>query len=473
MNIDAIICNSDIIIVSDRYGMNIANNISDELKKLNFSCVISDGVINTDKMHIILFTHKIQNLPKNYIMIQIQQISKCANIIGKISNDMKNSTLVFDYSLLNFIYYNNIFENCISYQPLPVSTRLMEYIPEYSYDVIYFGTVTDRRKKIIDVISKENFIIATTHDLFGDNLYYHLKKAKIILNLHNHYDSILETYKINEVLQFNTLIISENSTEKNIKKLYEDDIFFIDTIDDNLSNIQILIDKINDCLHNLEHYNKIKTNIRKKTIENIYNNFSYNFKRNLIACNMLNTKMINLNLNLNNILCLHSDKINSLERFNKINYKFLDNIDYFNMIKYKQENHKRIMNYKILFENLLETNNQYITVCDTSCVLPDDFTDFYQSITNYFMINNADMYINITEPINEEDISKLELSNNYIFIHYKKYRYSNFVIFSRNYAKIFLDKYEGELDSLDFDKLQEEFNFTIISNNVKYFDVIN
>jgi hypothetical protein len=83
------------------------------------------------------------------------------------------------------------------------------------------------------------------------------------------------------------------------------------------------------------------------------------------------------------------------------------------------------------------------------------------------------VYINITEKIDENDVSKLDLYNDIIFIHYKKYRESNFTIFSRNYARKFLDKYNEELDSLDFNKLHEEHNFTIISNNVKYFDVIS
>ena len=472
MNIDAVICHSDIIIVSDRYTMNIANNLSDELKKLNFSCVISDGIINTDKMHIILCPNNLQ-MPQNYIIFQIQQISKCGHIIGKISNDMKNSVLTFDYSLSNFIYYNNIFENCISYQPLPISNKLMDYIPEYSYDVLYFGSLNDRRKKILDGLSTENFIIATGYDLFGENLYYHIKKAKIILNLHNHNDSILETYKLNEILQFNTLIISETTNESNIKKLYDDDIFFIDVIDDNLSNLQLLKYKIQDLLNNFDQYNKFKSNIRKKTIENIYNNFSYNLKRNLIASNLLNTRMINIDLNKNKILCLHNEKINDLDRFNKLNYKFLDKINYFNMIKCKNEIQKKIINYKILFENLLDSDLQYITICNTSCIIPNNFNEIYKSLIDYFIINCADMYININDTIDDNDVSKLDLYNDIIFIHYKKYRESNFTIFSRNYARKFLDKYNEELDLLDFNKLHEEHNFTIISNNVKYFDMIN
>jgi len=472
MNIDTVICHSDIIIVSNRYTMNIANNLLDELKKLNFSCVISDGIINTDKMHIILCPNNLQ-MPQNYIIFQLQQISKSGNTIGKISNDIKNSVLTFDYSLSNFIYYNNIFENFVSYQLLPISNKLIEFIPEYSYDVLYFGSLNDRRKKILDGLSKENFIIATGHELFGDNLYYHIKKAKIILNLHNQYDSILETYKLNEILQFNTLIISETTNESNIKKLYEDDIFFVDVIDDNLSNLQLLKYKIQDLLNNFDHYNKFKSHIRKTTIGNIYNNFSYNLKRNLVASNLLNTRMINIDLNINKILCLHTDILDNLERFNKFNYKFSNKINYFNMIKYKNETQKKIMNYKILFENLLNSDLQYITVCNTACIIPNNFNDIYKSIVNYFVINCADMYINITDKIDENDVSKLDLYDDIIFIHYKKYRESNFNIFSRNYAIKFLDKYNEELDSIDFDKLQEEHNFTIISNNIKYFDLIN
>jgi hypothetical protein len=473
MNIDTIVCHSDIIIVTDRYGQYIANSLADELRRLNLTCAISDGVINTDKPHIILFAHKIQNMPKNYILMQLQQLNKSQSIVNKISIDIGNSMMTLDFSLLNFAYYTNGNNMVIDYQPMPIINRIMDFIPEYSYDVLFFGTITERRKKILDELSKNNFIVATAHDIYNENLYFHIKKAKIILNLHNYYDSIFETYKINEILQFNTLIISEDIADEQIKNIYENDIFFVDTIDDTLSNMNQLIDTITDCLKNFDNYikNYKKNNIRKETIEKAYNLFSENLKRNLVSCNLLSSKI--LNIDINKIICLY-DTPKELNKFNKFNESNKE-IEYFSMIKHKNINYKRILNYKIIFENLLKSNNKFVSICLSSSIFPNNFNNFYDTIIEYFLINCVDVYTNINESIKGEDIKKTDLYDKLIFFHHKKYplndRETNFIIFSRKFASQFIEKFEesDKFDNFNIDKFCEENNMSIISNDVTYF----
>ena len=58
------------------------------------------------------------------------------------------------------------------------------------------------------------------NDLFGDDLYKVIMKSKIILNIHYYKNAVLETARINDVLRFNKVIISEKSCDNDIMELY-------------------------------------------------------------------------------------------------------------------------------------------------------------------------------------------------------------------------------------------------------------
>ena len=74
MDINSIISNADIIIVTSKSGLNIANNLSEELKILNFNTTIVNNITDSDKLHIILFSFLLPKLPKNYILYQLEQL---------------------------------------------------------------------------------------------------------------------------------------------------------------------------------------------------------------------------------------------------------------------------------------------------------------------------------------------------------------------------------------------------------------
>jgi hypothetical protein len=73
------------------------------------------------------------------------------------------------------------------------------------------------------------------------------QKSKIILNLHYYSDPALETCRINEVLNFDKLIISEFPSPKDSSniELYKNVVVFVDEINKDMSNLEMLIEKIN------------------------------------------------------------------------------------------------------------------------------------------------------------------------------------------------------------------------------------
>jgi uncharacterized protein (DUF2164 family) len=458
----------DIIIVTSQFGLNIAYNLSEELRKLNFKVGISNNIIPTDKLHIILFSFLLPVLPKNYILYQLEQINKSNYITNKLYKDISKSLLIMDYSRENISKYKNDRDN-ISYQMMPIVNYIIEYVPEYSYDVIFFGSMNEKRKKILDYLSMQNIIVASTNNIFGENLYYHLKKAKIILNLHYYDNALLETARLNEILKFNTLIISENSNlMKDNQDFYKDDVFFIENIDDNLENINVLSEQIFDCLKHFDLYKKKINKIRKNTIQNIYNEFSLNLKKNLISCDHLNSKLLKLNIDHDKILCICYSY--NVETFNKLNNNFLNIIDYYYIVKNKDKKFEENINYKILCENLLDSDYEYISICSIDMVFPQNFNRIYNNIIEYFLLDKYDIFINLNQTDKLDNLNKNNIYNKIIYYKYDNIENieikSNFNIFSRKFASKYLDYYYYNHGQIDMKKLIKEYNLSVITAKI-------
>jgi hypothetical protein len=460
--------NEDIIIVTTQFGLNIAQNLGEELKRLNFTVVITNNILQTDKLHIILFSFVLPQLPKNYILYQLEQLNKSKYITAKLYQDISNALITIDYSKENISKYKINKEN-ISFQMMPIQNKIIEYIPEYSYDILFFGTINDRRQKILDYLSKQNMIIASTNNIFGENLYFHVKKSKIILNLHYYDNALLETARLNDILKYNTLIISENSNlMKDNQHFYKDDVFFIENIDDDHNNINVLTEQIFDCLKYFDKYKKNLSKIRKNTIQNIYDEFSINFKKNLISSGYLNSKLLTFNINPDKILCM-CDNYN-IEKFTKINNNFLNVIDNFYIVKNKDKKFEELINYKILCENLLNSDYQYISTCSLDVIFPQNFSEIYNIIIEYFLISAGDIYITLNQTSIIDNLKSTGIYNDIMFFKYDKLQNisikSNFNIFSRNFAKIYLDWYYMNHGNIDINKLIEENNLYIMTSNI-------
>jgi hypothetical protein len=272
------------IIVTSRWGLKIAESLSLMLKSLGYETTIIDDVIYLDMINknnsrpneyfIILFSHLLKNLPSSnkYIMYQLEQKMQSRFITNNVLNNILNSLFTIDYSLENINNFQEPYKSKLSYYPMPIINSLEENNITYDYDLLFFGSVFfSRRTNIIKELEKKYNIYHTSTN-FGEELYKIIKKSKIIINLHVYPESILETARINEVLPFNKLIISELpcDTDNINKEFYEDKVVFCPRINDDLSNISNLYEHIDKYL-NMENYNEyIKRN--QSSISNIYVN---------------------------------------------------------------------------------------------------------------------------------------------------------------------------------------------------------
>lgn len=255
-------------IQTTKYLLNIANSLRSMLYGMKFSAeVMSSEEISREiereipgVHYIFLCIGHMFHLPKKskYYIYNLEQVNYHPDfpLLGLVDNRaefintaFKNATNIFDYSEMNITNYPEDFKNKALYLPVPLEEN-PKIISEKEYDVLFFGGLNDRRKKILEYLKKDMNIRVVTN-VFGEELYDMIKKARIVLNIHFKGESLLETARIYDCIRHSTpLIISEESIDKAVMEEYKDIVNFVPVIKEDLSNMDELVKGIQNLLSN-------------------------------------------------------------------------------------------------------------------------------------------------------------------------------------------------------------------------------
>ena len=244
----------------------------------------------------MLFAHLVQTYPppNKCIVFQLEQKKQSGYVTPKILEIISNTIMTLDYSMENIQDYSeNLINKKVRYFPMPILNKLDTTFHDIQHEIIFFGSMThnSRRRNIIKKL-KEKYNILFIETLFGEKLYQVIQKSKIVLNIHVYPNSILETARINEVLPFNKLVISElpDAEDHVNKELYDNVVVYCDTILPDLSNISSMCEKIDYYLNPTNYANFISNN--KTNIEKIYKNSKSHLEKHLASCNLHNIKEV-------------------------------------------------------------------------------------------------------------------------------------------------------------------------------------
>jgi hypothetical protein len=232
-----------------------------------------NSIYNKDIIYLILFNNETHNLlPNRYIFYQIEQIGSIfltdKKFLKRLKYMCKKAEQVWEYSNISTNIYKKYCLNTIKLVPLPFIYDKLEQqnivdFDSLEYDIFFYGHKNERRDKILLEL-KKHFKIKIGYGYYAEKKVKYILKSKIIINLHFYKEAGLETCRINEILNFNKIIISENSPlDKYNIELYNDIIVLVDIIEDDLSNIKLLINKVKYYLNKHNYLEKIKVNILK------------------------------------------------------------------------------------------------------------------------------------------------------------------------------------------------------------------
>lgn len=201
-----------------------------------------------------------------YVIFQLENLIENVNI-NKYIELFKNAMYIYDYNSYNLKYYNDKIKSKIHIFQPPISTS--EHI-----DILFYGTLNERRKKILGDLKKK-FNITIVTNVFGEKLIELIKKSKIILNISYYNNSLLETTRLNECLPFNNVIISESPKLNQDNQQYNDRVIFINPIIGDYSEISNHIEKFQKKHSIIKDLNQQFDVTMNRTIINYFNEQKY------------------------------------------------------------------------------------------------------------------------------------------------------------------------------------------------------
>lgn len=103
----------------------------------------------------------------------------------------------------------------------PQLTRIPK-APEPDIDVLFYGSITDRRKAIFDQIEARGLKLVNLFGVYGAQRDEYIARSKVVLNLHNHASEIFEIVRVHYLLSNKVAVVSEVNSSTSIPEIYTD-----------------------------------------------------------------------------------------------------------------------------------------------------------------------------------------------------------------------------------------------------------
>jgi len=208
------------------------------LTDLGYKATVSKNHLQKDAINILLgstiFASRYLNLNKTlkglpYIVYQLEPLNLNLGLIKDWPEYLEvliNAHAIWDYAPYNQNYladhgFHNVYVTPPAHHSLIETLQLDEL---KDIDVLFYGSPHDRRKKVMQDLSKHNIKVVYVESLFGEDRNNLIRRAKIILNIHAwHGLNVLETVRLSFLLANKCFIISENSDHNP----YSDGVIFV------------------------------------------------------------------------------------------------------------------------------------------------------------------------------------------------------------------------------------------------------
>jgi len=259
------------------------------LKYILFKNLIPSEIIyeinpSNPNLHIIMFSQKVKQFPRKYILYQLEQKDISNFINARYELSITHSQQTWDYSHSNINKFNEVLRQKISYLPIPliqyrylIYENINSYHKPYKTNILFFGSINYLREKKLNYLNSKlaprGYSIKVFNNLFGVDLFKEIINSVIVLNIHNYNNGILETNRLNEIISCNRLVISE---KPDIRidfynySLYSEKVVFVNSLDEMVEKIIYYLqnknkydEKLKVKIENLDYENKLIEDVRK------------------------------------------------------------------------------------------------------------------------------------------------------------------------------------------------------------------
>ncbi|MGH9879324.1 MAG: hypothetical protein ACRD5H_16970, partial [Nitrososphaerales archaeon] len=191
-------------------------------------------------VYIVICPQMFSRLPKNVISFQMEQSTSSRWFTQSYLRKLRNSLAILDYSRANigFIEQQGISYRNIFYMPIMQIPNYLDFLAmkglhfdaggEKTYEVLFYGDINNERRRIILGELGKRFDVKIVGDLFGQELYECLLKARVVVNIHYYENALLETTRICECLSLGIPVVSESSLDRTEYPELESQVRFVE-----------------------------------------------------------------------------------------------------------------------------------------------------------------------------------------------------------------------------------------------------
>ncbi len=200
--------------------LEVAYLLKSTFQSLRFSCDIAFNELAPNSTNIILGCHLLaygSHLKSyRYIPYQLEQLSATE---GAYSDNLRavlgNASAVWDYSSENIAFLKQRGISAV-HVPLGYHPNLQQIphkpIADRDIDVLFYGSLGDRRKKIVDQLRERNGVrVETLFGVYGKERDAIISRSRVILNVHFYAVRIFEAVRISYLLNNGCCVVTEES----------------------------------------------------------------------------------------------------------------------------------------------------------------------------------------------------------------------------------------------------------------------
>ena len=203
----------------------IAETLVYGLRALGYQAQAAVNVFSPDATNIVLGAHllaeaTVGDIPPGTIFYNLEQVEEDLFRWAPILTTLYGQFQVWDYSLRNLerlkVRGLAAHSAVLPIGTVPEMTRI-KAAEKQDIDVLFYGVVTERRRKILKGMEKAGVKLSVLYGAYGTERDQVIARAKVVLNLHKHDAQIFEIVRVSYLLANSKAVVSEGTETTDIE----------------------------------------------------------------------------------------------------------------------------------------------------------------------------------------------------------------------------------------------------------------
>jgi len=206
--------------------------INYSLKELGFDSTLNFNKFEPSANNILIGGHllseaDISQLNSSTVILNTEQVYGEATPWSQAIFQLAKKFDIWDYSKKNIEKFNSIGIDKVKHFEIGFQKELVRINPSKikDVDVLFYGSINERRQKIIDKLSANGLRVKILFGIYGKERDEWIERSKIVLN-HHFYDSyIFEVVRVFYLLINSIAVVGEVNETTSIDSICKDGIF--------------------------------------------------------------------------------------------------------------------------------------------------------------------------------------------------------------------------------------------------------